>query len=207
MVKDTSVEQFLDELASGKPTPGGGGAAAFSGAMGAALISMVAHLTIGKKGYEAVSEEVNQILKKSVALRAKLVAAINDDVDVFNQVMSSYGMPRETAEEKEGRTAAIQAALKVATDVPLECAKLCREVIELSAPLAQKGNKNVISDVGVAVLAGYAGLKSAALNVYINIGAIKDEIFAHDRRNKIEVLLEGAKALQEDVYTLVQSKL
>ena len=204
MIKDMTIQTFLDELASKASTPGGGGAAAVSGAMGAALISMVANFTVGKKGYEDVEEDAKEILAKSEDLRAKLTDAIKDDVDVFNRVMAAYGMPKETDEEKAARSAEIQAALKEATDVPLECARLCREVVNLSQPIADKGNNNVISDAGVAVLAGYAGLRSAALNVYINIGGIKDQEFADDRRKKLEALMD---VLKEDIYELVKSKL
>lgn len=207
MIKDMTIQTFLDELASKASTPGGGGAAAVSGAMGAALISMVANFTVGKKGYEDVDAECKEILDKSEKLRADLTDAIKDDVDVFNRVMASYGMPKETDEEKTARSAEIQAALKEATDVPLVCAKLCREVVNLSKPIADKGNNNVISDAGVAVLAGYAGLRSAALNVYINIGGIKDKEFADDRRQQLETLLDGMDTLKEEIYELVKSKL
>ena len=170
MIKDMTIQTFLDELASKASTPGGGGGAAVNGAIGAALISMVANFTIGKKGYEDVQDEFTNILNESEDLRSKLTDAIKDDVDVFNRVMAAYGMAKETDEEKHLRTESIQAALKEATEVPLTCAKLCRQVIDLSESAAKKGNTNVISDAGVALLAGYAGLRSAALNVYINIG-------------------------------------
>jgi len=202
-----TIQTFLDELASKASTPGGGGGAAVNGAIGAALISMVANFTIGKKGYEDVHDEFTNILNKSEALRAKLTDAIKDDVDVFNRVMAAYGMAKETDEEKRLRTDGIQAALKEATDVPLTCAKLCRQVIDLSESAAEKGNTNVISDAGVALLAGYAGLRSAALNVYINIGGIKDKEFADDRKQQLEALLDGVELFKENVYELVKSKL
>ena len=207
MIKDMSIQTFLDELASKASTPGGGGAAAVSGSMGAALISMVAHFTIGKKGYEGVDDQAKEILAKSEVLRGKLTEAIADDVRVFNRVMASYGMPKETDEEKAARSAEIQEALKEATDVPLECAKLCYEVIKLSQPIAEIGNKNVISDAGVAVLAGYAGLRSAALNVYINIGGIKDKEFADDRQKKLEAMLSDMETMKEEIYNIVKDKL
>lgn len=207
MIKDLTIQTFLDELAGKTSTPGGGGAAAVSGAMGAALISMVANFTVGKKGYEDVDDEARAMLDRSETLRAKLTDAIKDDVEVFNRVMGAYAMPKETDAEQAARAVEIQSALKAATEVPLECARLCREVINLGRPVAEKGNNNVISDVGVAVLAGYAGLKSAALNVYINIGAIKDQEFADDRRQKLEQLLDGMEALKDEVYALVKRKL
>lgn len=207
MIKDKSIQVFLDELAGKSSTPGGGSAAAIIGAMGAALISMVANFTVGKKGYEDVDADTRDILDKAEEMRGKLTEMIKADVDVFNRVMSAYGMPRETDEQKSVRSQEIQSALKEATDVPLACARLAADVIKLSQPIAEKGNKNVISDAGVAVLAGQAALKSAALNVYINIGGIKDETFVNDRRKQLEDILAGMDQLTEEVYQLVKSKL
>ena len=207
MIKDKSIQVFLDELASKASTPGGGSAAAIIGAMGAALISMVANFTVGKKGYEDVDADAQTILDKSEKLRAQLTDMIKADVDVFNKVMGAYGMAKDTDEQKAGRTAAIQAALKEATDVPLACARISAEVIKLCQPIAEKGNKNVISDAGVAVLAGQAALRSAALNVYINIGGIKDEVFVSDRQKQLDEIMAGMDKLTEEVYQVVKSKL
>ena len=207
MIKDKSIQVFLDELASKASTPGGGSAAAIIGAMGAALISMVANFTVGKKGYENVDADAQEILDKSEKLRARLTDMIKADVDVFNKVMGAYGMTKDTDEQKAARTAAIQAALKEATDVPLACARLSAEVIKLCQPIAEKGNKNVISDAGVAVLAGQAALRSAALNVYINIGGIKDEAFVKDRQKQLDDIMAGMDKLTEEVYQVVKSKL
>ena len=207
MIKDKTIQVFLDELASKASTPGGGSAAAIIGAMGAALVSMVANLTVGKKNYEAVEGEIKNILARSEELRTQLTDMVKADVDVFNKVMGAYGMPKETDEQKAKRTESIQAALKEATDVPLACAKLCTEVINLCLPVAEKGNKGVISDAGVAVLAGYAALRSAALNVYINIGGIKDESFVRDRSKQLETLMSGMDGMTEKVYTIVKSRL
>ena len=207
MIKDKSIQVFLDELASKASTPGGGSAAAIIGAMGAALISMVANFTVGKKGYEDVDAEAQAILDKSENLRAQLTGMIKADVDVFNRVMGAYGMAKDTDEQKAARTNAIQSALKEAADVPLACARISADVIKLSLPIAEKGNRNVISDAGVAVLAGQAALRSAALNVYINIGGIKDEAFVTDRRKQLEDIMTGMDTLTEKVYQLVKSKL
>lgn len=207
MIKDKPVQIFLDELASKASTPGGGGAAAIMGAMAAALVSMVANFTVGKKNYAAVDAEMQELLAASEQLRQQLTDMIKADVDVFDQVMAAYGMPKETDDDKASRSQAIQSALKEATDVPLACAKLCADVIKLCRPMAEKGNTNVISDAGVAVLAANAALRSAALNVYINIGGIKDEEFANDRRQQVEALLAGNSELTEEVYELVKSKL
>ncbi len=207
MTQDTLLKAFLDDLASERPTPGGGGAAAVCGAIGAALVSMVANLTIGKKNYEAFSEDLKMVNVKAEALRAELTRAIEEDVVAFNAVMGAYGLPRGSDEEKAKRTLAIQAALKEATQAPLCAVKACFEVIHLSATVAEKGNLNVISDAGVAVLAANAGLRSAALNVFINAKAIKDRDFAEKQLAEVNALLEQAAKTTESVYQTVRTKI
>ena len=207
MIKDKPIQQFLDELASKAPTPGGGSAAAIMGAMGAALVSMVCNLTLGKKNYASVEDEIKAVLERSESLRVLLTDMIRADMNAFNQVMEAYGMPKITEEDKQTRDNAIQLALKAATDIPLSCAIAGSEVIELSRIVAEKGNKNVASDAGVAALAGYAALKSAALNVYVNIGAIKDETFALEKLDQINTLLADNEISTAEIYTAVKSKL
>jgi methenyltetrahydrofolate cyclohydrolase len=207
MTKNSSIAAFLDDLASERPTPGGGGAAAVCGAIGAALVSMVANLTIGKKNYEAVSEDLEAVNEKAERLRAELTHAIEEDVAAFDSVMGAYGLPRATDEEKAKRTLAIQAALKDATLAPLRAAKACFEVIRLSAVVAEKGNLNVISDAGVAVLAANAGLRSAALNVFTNAKAIKDRDFAEKHLTEVNALLAQAAEMTEQVYQTVRAKI
>ncbi|ODA66280.1 Methenyltetrahydrofolate cyclohydrolase [Methyloligella halotolerans] len=206
-IKDTSIDTFLEELASSSATPGGGSAAAIMGAMGAALISMVCNLTIGKKKYVEVEDEMKSVLEKSESLRVALTGMIADDVQAFDQVMGAYGMPKETDEEKEARSEAIQAALKTATDVPLQCCKVSREVIDLAKIVSDKGNLNVISDAGVAVLAGQAALRSAALNVLTNAKMINDKDFAQAKLKELEGLLSGAGSATEEAYGVVEGKL
>jgi len=207
MFTEQQLQTFLDQLASRSSTPGGGSAAAIMGAMGAALLSMVANLTAGKKNYAHVDAQMREFLARSEALRAEVTGMVQADVEVFDRVMAAYGMSKETEAAQATRSAAIQAALKEATDVPLACAQLCADIIELCRPVAEQGNLNVISDAGVAVLAAHAALRSAALNVYINIGGIKDETFVNDRRSKLEFVLAGAGTATELVYELVKSKL
>jgi len=207
MIKDESVQVFLNKLASKASTPGGGSAAAIMGAMGAALVSMVCNLTIGKEKYAGVEDEMKEVLSRAEGLREQMTDMIRQDVAVFDQVMGAYGMPKDTEEQKIARAEAIQKALQAATDVPIACARTCVEVIRLSRTAAEKGNLNVISDAGVAVIAAQAALQSAALNVYINIGNIKDQSFAAGRRTELEGLVQGADSEAEAVYALVKSKL
>jgi formiminotetrahydrofolate cyclodeaminase len=206
-IKDTAVEPFLDALASQAATPGGGSAAAIIGAMGAALVSMVCNLTIGKKKYAEVEGEMKDVLAKSEALRLKLTGMIEDDVTAFDAVMAAYGMAKESDADKAAREKAIQAALKQATEVPLRCCHAAREVIDLAAIASDKGNLNVISDGGVAVLAAYAALRSAALNVFTNARMITDKIFAEAKLKELHALLEGAESATEKAYGVVKDKL
>lgn len=206
-IKDKSVQAFIDELASKAPTPGGGSAAAVMGAQAAALISMVCNLTLGKPKYVEVEVEMRALLEKSEALRETLTGMIKADADVFERLMATYGLPKDSDEQKLARSAAIQAALKEATDVPLACAYACAETIALSRIAADKGNIGVISDAGVAVMAGYGALKSAALNVYINAGGLKDRAFADAKLVELEAILNGADVAAEEVYQIVKAKL
>jgi len=206
-IKQKSVEVFLDELASKQATPGGGSAAAVMGAQSAALTSMVCNLTIGKPKYIEVEEDMKSLLKQSEALREELTGMIKADVDVFNKLMACYGLAKNTDEEKAERSRQIQAVLKQATIVPLECAIACAEAIKLSKVAAEKGNLGVISDAGVAAMAGYSALKSAALNVYINAGSIKDKDFAEEKLAKLEAIIKGSELEAEATYQIVKEKL
>ena len=181
MVQDTSLELFLDALASRKPTPSGGSAAAVMGAMGAALVSMVCNLTIGRTQYRAVEEELKFVFTKAEELRRDLTKMIEEDVQAFDAVMRAYRMPRLTKDETATRAEVIQTALKTATLVPMRCYRACREVITLGRVVAEKGNRNVVSDAGVAAAAGYAALRSSALNVFINARLITDRVFAAEQ--------------------------
>jgi formiminotetrahydrofolate cyclodeaminase len=206
-IKDMGVEPFLEALASSAATPGGGSAAAIIGAMGAALVSMVCNLTIGKKKYADVEDEMKHVLGKAESLRRRLTGMIEDDVQAFDKVMAAYGMPKETDADKRKRDDAIQAALKLATDVPMRCCHAAREVIDLAGIASDKGNLNVISDAGVAVLAGYAALRSAALNVFTNARMINDRAFADAKLEELHELLAGAESATENAYDVVKGKL
>ncbi|MDD2770489.1 MAG: cyclodeaminase/cyclohydrolase family protein [Methylococcus sp.] len=207
MIEDQPLQQFLDELASKSATPGGGSAAAVMGAMGAALVGMVCNLTVGKKNYETVEAEMAEVLVRAEALRTQSMDMIRADIEAFDLVMAAYALPRDTEDDKAARSAAIQEALKAATEVPLACARLCVDIIDLSQIAAEKGNRNVISDAGVAVMAAHAALKSAALNVYVNAKGVKDEAFSLDRVNRLEVLLTEGDAKVDAIFTAVKANL
>lgn len=207
MAKDTSIELFLDDLASRKPTPSGGSAAAVMGAMGAALVSMVCNLTIGKTQYRDFDEELKSVLTKAEEMRRDLTKMIEEDVRAFDAVMHAYGMPCLKKDETERRAQAIQTALKKATLVPMRCCRACREVITLGSIVAKKGNRNVVSDAGVAALAAHAALRSAALNVFTNARVMTDRIFAEEQLTELEQLLLEAATATEASYEVVKKKL
>ena len=204
---DKPVTNFLDELASNAPAPGGGSVAALSGALGAALVSMVCNLTLGKKAYADVQDEISDLLAESEALRQELTGLLEEDVKAYTGYSKAAKMPRGTEEEKAERQVVMQAALKVATDVPLSIAEAAVKVMDLCMPAAVKGNKWAVSDAGVAVLMAEAALRSAALNVLINLGTLKDEEFVADRRAKLDSLLEGKGIMRDEIYDFVASKL
>src|SRR5262249_43756649 len=192
MIKRSSIEHFLDELASRNATPGGGSAAALMGAMGAALLSMVCNLTIGKAKYRDVEDELSAVLARTEQLRRELTQMIEEDVESFGAVMRAYAMPRQTPAESMLRTQAIQNALREAIQVPLRCCHVSREIIDLSAVVAQKGNSNLVSDAGVAALAAHAALRSGALNVMINVKAVSDRQFVASQVAELDELLSQA---------------
>lgn len=204
---DMAVSQFLSELASSAPAPGGGSVAALSGALGAALVSMVCNLTIGKKKYANVEQEIRAILEKSENLRHKLIDLLQEDIQVYTAVSEAMKKPKDTEEEKAARHKILQKALKAATEVPLQVAETCAEVITLCQPVAEKGNKNAVSDAGVAILMAEAGLRSAALNILINLGWIEDQSFNAEKQRQLDTLLEGKPALRDQVYDYVVEKL
>jgi len=207
MLKDTSIELFLDDLASRNPTPSGGSAAAVMGAMGAALVSMVCNLTIGRTQYRDFEEELKSVLTKAEELRRDLIKMIEEDMQAFDGVMRAYRMPRLTKDETATRAQVIQTALKTATLVPMRCCRACGEVIILGRVVGDKGNRNVVSDAGVATVAAYAALRSAALNVFTNARLITDRIFAEKQLVELEQLLSEAATATEASYELVKKKL
>jgi len=180
------IDTFLNELASSSPAPGGGSIAALSGALGIALTSMVCNLTIGKEKYKKHEKEIKETLKKSEKLRKELTKLIDEDANAFNDVIKAFKMPKETEEQKTKRSKAIQESYKKAASVPLKTAETCEKILNLSQIVAEKGNKNSITDVAVSAIMAEAAIKSAILNVEINLGSIKDEKYVKETQEKIK---------------------
>lgn len=183
---EKSCNQFLQELSSKAPVPGGGGASAYVGALGMALGSMVGNLTLGKKKYMDVEEDIKELLKKSEAIIDGLVALVARDAEVFYPLSQAYGLPKNTEEEKSIKDTALQKALVDATMVPLTIAEYCLKAIDLHEEFAKIGTRIAISDVGVGAAFCKAALQGAKLNVLINTRIMKDQ----DLKNQIECRLK-----------------
>lgn len=189
-----SVEQFLERLASGDPTPGGGAAAALTGALAASLVSMVCYLTLGRDKYAAAEVEVRGILEQAEELRRRLTAAVQADAAAYDAVMAAYRLPRASDDQKSGRREQIQSATRAAAREPLEAATDCTAVLDLCAQAAPITNLNVGSDVIVAALLAGAGLEAAAANVEINLATIDDERFVAETRARLVALRADREA-------------
>jgi len=207
MLAQLTVSRFLDELASASPAPGGGSAAALAAAVGSALSSMVCNLTIGKKKYEQVEAEMKRVLRKSEELRSIFSSMIDRDAAAFNKVMEAYSLPKETEDQKALRTAAIQEATKEAALVPLELMKHVIDAFALTRVVAEKGNVNSISDAGVSALMLHAACVSAALNVRINLAAIRDTEFVGWKEEEVSSLRRTSDSMLEETLGIVNRKI
>jgi glutamate formiminotransferase/formiminotetrahydrofolate cyclodeaminase len=201
------IKEFLSELASKSPAPGGGSVAALSGALGAALSSMVANLTIGKDKYIEFEGDMKEVLKKSENLRKKLTDLIDKDTESFNDVIAAFKMPKETDNQKSKRSNAIQQGYKTASKIPLETAKTCMQILDVAKIVAEKGNKNSITDAGVSALMAQSGVESAILNVKINLGSIKDKSFVDKTTREIDNLEDQTSNRVKYIMKLVSKNL
>ncbi len=204
---ELSLGAFLDALASGAATPGGGGAAAIAGSMGAALVSMVCNLTLGRERYAAVHDEMREVLDRAETLRAELQQLAEDDVTVFNRLSAAYKLPRVTEADIAIRRDAIQSSLKRATEVPLRTARAAAAILPLCAPVAERGNQAAVSDVGVAALLAHTAVRSALFNVNINLRTIEDQIYSLQVRREVERLTEGLADEAERYAAMVADRI
>lgn len=204
---EMKVTDFVDEVSRESPAPGGGSIAALSGALGVSLSSMVANLTANKRGSEDVDDILNEAAEKCQDIKFKLVKAVDDDTNAFNQYMNAMRMPKKTDEEKKKRTAAMQEGLKVAVQVPYSTAQLSYEAIEIAETVAKHGNPNSITDVGVGAQSAYTGVLGGIYNVLINLKDIKDEKFVVDMKKKCNEIRIQAESKLKDVLSIVESKL
>jgi glutamate formiminotransferase/formiminotetrahydrofolate cyclodeaminase len=197
------VDEFVDEVASESPAPGGGSVAALAGSLGAALATMVANLTVGKKGYESVWRDMSELSVKGQQIKGALVRAIDEDTAAFNELMDAMKLPKATEADRMTREAAMQDGYRRASLVPLETARACLEAIRLCIAAAEGGNVNSASDAGVGALLARAGVEGAALNVITNLGSISDQVFASGMRSKACAMIEEAESLKNQALALV----
>jgi formiminotetrahydrofolate cyclodeaminase len=207
MLTKNTLNGFLDELASSSPAPGGGSVAALAGALGAALTSMVCNLTVGKKKYVEVEDEVRKILAQSEDLRGKFTALVDKDTAAFTKVMDAYSLPKDSDPQRALRRAAISAATKEATLVPLEVMKHCIDGLALAQQVASKGNANSVSDAGVSALMLHAACESAALNVQINLNGLADTEFVGWKSDEVDSLLKTSRMMLEEAMEIMSEKL
>lgn len=203
----TIDQTFISELATKAPTPGGGGASAYCGALASALASMVGNLTVGKKKYASVETEVEQALEELADLREGLIALIDADAQAFEPLAASWKMPASTPREQEIKRRATQAALVDACAVPLEIMGACAKVIVLCEFMAHNGSVMALSDAGVAALFAQAALEGASLNIIINVQSLEDEAIATDFMTKQRVLIETYGNKARETYLFVRAQL
>jgi len=201
MYFEGKFKEYLDDLAAKKPAPGGGSAAAAVGAIGVGLLSMVANFTIGKDKYKDVEPEIQELLTCAEDLRCALQKLIDEDITAYQTVSAAYKMLRENQQEKAARSHAIQAALKDAMAVPLAICRNLFDAAQLCEPLLQKGNVNLLSDVGVGAEFIASGFASALLNVEINLSSIKDEDLAAKIRAELSPKEKQIETIKKRVLT------
>ena len=204
---EQSCTSWLADLASSKPAPGGGGAAALVGAVGVSLGAMVGRLTIGKKKYADVEEEMLNLKQKADRLQEDLLMLIQKDADGFEPLAKAYGMPKDTEEEKKAKAIVMEKALKDACEVPIKIMEKCCEAIELQKEFAMKGSLLAVSDAGVGVALCKSALMGASLNVFINTKSMSDEEYALKTNNYANEMLDKYTKMADEIFDYVLNKL
>lgn len=207
MMLEQKTTEFLEVLSSAEPVPGGGGASAAVGAFASALGMMVANLTVGKKKYADVEEEIIEIRSHLEELREELVKLTDKDAEAFEPLSRAYGLPKETQEQKEEKERIMEKALYEASVVPLQIMQTVFHVMEYLKVLGEKGSKIAVSDVGVAVLFARAALEGASLNIYINTRLMKNREQAEKLNKESDDMIAEARILQEEIYAGVLAKI
>ena len=204
MLANLKITEYLEKAAAGTAVPGGGSVAALNAALAAGLTEMVANLTIGKKGYEAVEEEMNDIAWKAAELKKKLTAAIDRDAEAYSEVMAAFKFPRATDQEKEVRKREIQQAFKHAALVPMEVANHAVKVIDLAGRAVESGNKNAVTDGLVAAMNARTAALAALYNVKINLGSIEDDEFVKKLTREVNDLEQQARDKEKEILSYVK---
>ena len=203
MLANLKITEYLEKAAEGTAVPGGGSVAALNASLAAGLIEMVANLTIGKKGYEAVEEEMKDISRESNELREKLTSAIDRDASAYSEVMDAFKLPKATAQEKELRKQVIQRAFKHAALVPMEVANQAVKVIDLAGRAVDGGNRNAVTDGVVAAMNARTAVLAALYNVKINLASIEDDELVNKLTREINALEQQAKSKEQEILANV----
>lgn len=190
---------FLDTLASKAPVPGGGGASALAGALGAALCTMVGNYTVGKKKYAEVEEDVKNLMAKAEELRARLLALVDADAAAFEPLSRAYAIPKDAP----GRAEVMEACLREAAAPPMEILRLSCEAIDLHSEMLEKGSAMMCSDVGTGAVLCWSALCGAALNVKVNTRSMTDRVYAQAMNDEVDALMERYRKIAEQVYGAV----
>ena len=206
-MKDSTVEEFLAQVAAPTATPGGGSAAALAGALSAALSRMVAGLARGKKGYEAVERELAEIEARGKSLQERLEALVEEDAKAYEAVVAAMRLPKGSDSEKEARVAAMQAAYRRATEVPVETMERCTEALELAEAAVKRGNRSATTDAAVAILLAEAAIRGASLNAAVNLASIRDEGFRSQAEERVDRLLKRADEIGHEAMAVVTERL
>lgn len=188
MLQDLNLKDFMEKTGSNEPVPGGGSAAALTASLSASLVEMVSNLTVGKKKYEEVNDEMESIRKIAMEMRSKFLNDIDRDSDSFNGVMKAFKLPKDSDEEKNIRKEKIQQGLKSAALIPLEIAKDAYKILDLAEQVVIKGNQNAVTDGLVAAMLSRTAVLSALYNVKINLVSIKDEEFVKEIEAEMDKL-------------------
>lgn len=202
-----SCEEFVSRLAGKDPVPGGGGASALLGALSCALGNMVGSLTVGKKKYADVEEEILSLKERITALQDKLLGLIDADAEAFAPLAAAYSLPKETPEQQARKEEVMEAALKEAAAVPMEILRSAAAGVELLEVFAEKGSRLALSDAGVAASFAAAAMRGAALNVFINTKLMKDREEAERLNKECNALLEGPCRKADQLYEKVKGEL
>ncbi|MCK5205501.1 MAG: cyclodeaminase/cyclohydrolase family protein [Desulfobacterales bacterium] len=203
MLSNLKITKFLEKTAEGTAVPGGGSIAALNAAISAGLSEMVANLTIGKKGYEAVQKEMKEITAAASKLRKKLVKDIDRDAAAYNEVMKAFKMPQNTEKQQDRRNNAIQAGLKNASLVPLSVARDALSIMDLTARVIRKGNKNAATDGAVAALTARTAILGALYNVKTNLNFIEDHKFLKEMTKEVKSMESRVVQKEKEILSHV----
>lgn len=204
---EKSCEEIVKIVASNAPVPGGGGISALVGALGMALGNMVGSLTVGKKKYADVQEDIIRFKAEADEVQERLLELVEKDVEVLDYLLKAYAMPKETPEQQKAKEEALELTLRDACQIPIDIMEYCGKAIDIIEEFANKGSAMAISDAGVGVIFCKSALQGASLNVYINTKAMKDQEYAKKCNDRTEFLVSSYGKKADEIFELVENKL